>query len=376
VLATLTILAVTLAGLTTLSASPAQAAGQVGNDISWPQCPQPQGYGNPMPSTRTGFVVLGLTRGLPFTVNPCLTEQARWIRNGFRPFHAYTIPAYPSTAQVNRYGGTGPFDPSTFIGKLRNVGYAQGAHSINSLKGIGLRPPRVWLDVEARSRQPWPAAAGNATTTARNRAVIEGMLAAFRRAQIPTGFYSNASGWRAITDGWQRPDIPFWETVGPRGRATAAARCTAPSLGGGPVHMVQWWDTQPMDWDVTCAGHTFSAPKVTLSWPARSSARSRMGTPGVGVTITAGPSRRQVWTLTVRNACAGAFVKQVSGLTADRIVARWDGRRRDGSPAPAGLYRVVLRTGNRTPPNGPAWSTLHDIRTATGAAAGCRTPRT
>lgn len=370
-LAVLVLLAGTL-GVPLAGASTAQAATPVGNDISWPQCSVAQGgYGNPMPASSTRFVVVGTTRGLPFTVNPCLTEQARWIRDAFRPFHAYAMAAYPTTAQLDRYGASGRFSTATLLGRLRNVGYAEAAHSINTLRAVGLRPPRIWIDIEARSKQPWPAAAGNATAAARNRAVIEGMLAAYKAVGIPAGFYSNASGWSEITNGWQRPDIPFWATVGSRGQGAATAQCGRPGLNGGPVHLVQWWDTQPMDWDVACPGHAPAAPRLTLSWPTRSSARSTYGR--TDVVLTAGPSRRQTYQLTVRDACTGSLVwRSPAGVTADKIVARWKGLRSNGSLAPTGVYKLVLQTGSHTPPTGPVYAPLHQVSDAAGRGGTCR----
>ncbi len=371
-LAVLLSAAAALAGVQLTVAAPAQAADQVGNDISWPQCTKAQGgYANPMPSTRTGFVIVGTTRGLPFTVNPCLTEQARWIRNAFRPFHAYSMAAYPTSAQLKKYGNSGRFKGSDLLTRLRNVGYAEAAHSVNALKSVGLRPPRIWIDIEARNKQPWPLAAGDATRAARNRAVIEGMLSAYRSVGMPVGFYSNASSWAQITNGWQRPDVPFWATVGTRGKAKALAQCGKPGLNGGPVHLVQWWDTQPMDWNVACTGYAFASPGVGLSWPARSSARSTVGR--TNITLTAGPNRRQTWQLTVVDACTSKVVwRSGVGLTADKIVARWPGRLSNGSVAPAGVYRLVLRAGNRTPPNGPSYAPLHQISKTDGTGGTCR----
>lgn len=355
------------------TASPASAATQVGNDISWPQCRVDQGgYGNPMPAANTGFVVLGLTNGLAFTRNPCLTEQAHWVRDNYRPFHAYTFATYPTRAQITRYGTSGPFASTTHTGKLRNVGYAQAAYAVNTLKGIGLLPPRIWIDVEKRAAQPWPVGQGNPTIATYNRALLEGMLAAFAKTKIPAGFYSNADGWTVITDNWQRPGVPFWGTVGTRGQAAAEQGCGKPGLNGGATHLMQWWvnQPQPVDWDVACAGHALAAPKVTLSWPALSQTRSRYGS--TSAVISAGPSRRQTWQLTVTDACTGRRVTQVGGVTADKIVATWRGRRADGTRVPPGSYRLTLRTGTRTPPDGPVYAPLHQILTSSGKAVACR----
>jgi putative cell wall-binding protein len=93
--------------------------------------------------------------------------------------------------------------------------------------------------------------------------------------------------------------------------------------------------------------------------------------------VVGGPSRRQTWQLSVRDACTGAWIGSTGGVTSDRIVARWNGLRSNGSTAPAGVYRVTLRTGTRTPPTGPAYATLHEVF-ADGSATvgGCRTTRT
>lgn len=349
-----------------------QAADVVGNDISWPQCPVRQGgYGNPMPSTGTAFVVVGTTRGLPFTANPCLTEQARWIRNAARPFHAYAMAGYPTRDQYARYGSRGPFGSANVLDRLRNVGYAEATDSIAALRRVGLRPPMVWIDVEKRTRQPWPDATTDPWAAARNRAVLEGMLEGHRRAGLPAGFYSNPQGWAAITGGWQRPDVPFWETVGTRGRSVAAARCGRPGQNGGPVHLSQWWDARPMDWNMACPGFRPAAPAPTLSWPAVS---ARTGVRGrTAVVLTAGPSRRQTWQLTVTDECTGRTVhRSPVGVTADRIVARWDGRRGDGRPAPVGLYRLTLRTGTHAPPSGPVLTSLYRMTDTTGRGGTCR----
>ncbi len=356
-------------------AAPASAATQIGNDISWPQCAPPAGYGNPMPATNVGFVVLGLTAGVAFTTNPCVSDQARWIRDHARPFHAYTMAAYPTSAQLTQYGASGPFATDSLVGRLRNVGYAEAIYSLTTLRGIGMRPPRIWIDVEKRVGQPWPEAAGNATAAGGNRAVIEGMLSAYRRAGIPAGIYSNADGWTTITDDWQRPDLPFWATVGTRGRTAAANRCLSRGLNGGPVHLAQWWTTSPdVDWNITCPGYALPSPAATLSWPAASPAHSRLGS--TSAVVSAGPSRRQTWQLSVRDACTGAWVAGTSGITSDKIVARWNGSRGNGSPAGPGLYRVTLRTGTRTPPTGPAFSALHEVHIdGVAKVGGCRTTR-
>ena len=107
-LAVLTALPLVL-GLLAATAPPARSATASGYDISWPQCPvSAGGFGLPMPPTTTPFVVVGLTKGLPFTQNPCLADQVGWGKTHGRPAQAYTMAAFPTAAQLSAYRSNGP----------------------------------------------------------------------------------------------------------------------------------------------------------------------------------------------------------------------------------------------------------------------------
>ncbi len=358
------------------AAPPAEAGTtQIGNDISWPQCAPPSGYGNPMPADRTGFVVLGLTRGLPFVENPCLAEQARWVRYRSRPFQAYTMAAYPTAEQLARYR-TGPLHEGDANDGLRNVGWAQARYAVASLQRFGLKPARVWIDVEKRNRQPWPTGVAKQPG---NVAVLQGLVAGLKNAGFETGFYANASDWAAITGNWRSPEQPFWGTVGTRGQATAAAACARPGPNGGPVHLVQWWTTSPaVDWDLTCPGYSVPSPPVSLSRPLSSASWSSTAAPMV--TVSAGPSRRLNWALSARDACTGRVAHTAGGTTSDLISATWRGETNDAggraASAPAGVYRLQLRTGVTSALAGESFSALHELVTyGSTRVGGCRATR-
>jgi hypothetical protein len=250
-----TALATALGGTLTSLAPPARAATQRGYDISWPQCPG----GEPMPPTTAAFVVIGLTRGLAFTTNPCVADQRAWSVTNAVPAHAYTMATYPTTTQLTQYGSAGPWGTASSAGKLRNVGWAQGRAAVATLSSIGWRPPVVWVDVEPRPAQPWPA-----TTTrqavARNRWVVEGLMRALEDAGYAIGTYSSPNAWTEVVGRWWLPGIPAWVTVGPRGEAAALAACGTPSWSGGPVFLAQHWDDH-FDHDVTCPAWSFAPPK-------------------------------------------------------------------------------------------------------------------
>jgi hypothetical protein len=237
-------------------AQPARAATMYGHDVSWPQCsPDDGGYGLPMPPTSTEFVVVGLTHGLAFTENPCLADQVGWLRTHGTPGHGYAMGTFPTSAQLSAHGDDGPWDPSTRVGQLRNVGYAEAGFAVASMGRIGWRPPTVWVDVEPRPRQPWPT--GSAAGEQENRAVLEGLMRGLHDRGFAYGLYSYGAGWRAITGGWSLPAVPVWATAGRLDYPDEARdRCSQPSFSGGPVHLAQWTDGT-RDYNLTCNAFSF-----------------------------------------------------------------------------------------------------------------------
>src|SRR5687767_13522874 len=120
-----------LLGAAPATAPPAAAATLFGHDISWPQCPTSVGgVGLPLPPTTTQFVIIGLTRGLPFTENPCLQSQVDWHEAHDKPAHGYIVTAFPTAAQLTAYRAAGPWSSGTRAGQLSNVGYAQARFAL------------------------------------------------------------------------------------------------------------------------------------------------------------------------------------------------------------------------------------------------------
>ncbi|MHA7142246.1 FG-GAP repeat domain-containing protein [Arthrobacter sp. Sr33] len=252
-------------------APPAQAAPLYGHDISWPQCPPADGgFGLPMPPTSTQFVVIGLTKGLPFTENPCLASQVIWTKTNNKSTHGYAMAGFPTAAQLNTYGARGPWASSTRAGRLSNVGYSEARFAVASMNRIGFRPPVVWIDVEPRPAQPWPT-----STTAQqrdNRLIIDGLMRGLRDAGFSYGLYSYASGWAEITGSWRLPGVPVWATAGRLDYPTEALdRCRQPSFSGGRVYLSQWYD-DTRDYNLTCEPYAFTPLAIPASTLSRSTA--------------------------------------------------------------------------------------------------------
>ena len=245
-----------------LTAPTAQAAVLIGNDISWPQCP------STFPPTSTQFLVIGLTRGLPFTENPCVASQVGWARDRSKPTQAYTMAGFPTSAQLTTYGTQGPWSSSTRAGQLSNVGYAEAKYAVATVNEIGWKPGMIWIDVEPRPAQPWPA--GTTLRRAENRYVVEGLMRGLRDSGYAYGLYSYTSGWQEIVGSWRLPGVPVWAASGTLDYPNEALdKCTQPSFSGGRVYLSQWLnDAKTLDYDRTCEPYAFTAlpvPNASLS---------------------------------------------------------------------------------------------------------------
>jgi hypothetical protein len=243
--------------LGTVPAVAAQAAPLNGYDVSWPQCPTSAGgSGLPLPPASAQFVVVGLTKGLPFTANPCLASQVGWARQNAVPAQAYTVAAFPTGAQLSQYGSQGPWSATTRAAQLSNVGYAEARYALTSLSGAGFDPGVVWIDIEPRPAQPWPTA--SAAQQRENRYVVEGLMRGLRDAGRPYGIYSYLSAWQSITGSWWQPGVPVWSPAGHLDYPTEAQdKCTQPSFSGGHVYLAQWTD-DVYDYDITCGTYAFA----------------------------------------------------------------------------------------------------------------------
>jgi hypothetical protein len=254
---------VAVAGALSVVVTPALAAPQAGQlsvrgaDVSWPQCakglgiPGRTGLGLPMPTTAAQFVVIGLTNGPGFTRNPCLATQVQWARLRGLQTAAYAVASYPTAWQLRHYAYSGPYSGSTTTSRLRNVGYAQARANVATLRSVSLAVPHVWVDVESYPFRPW-----SRSLTA-NRAVVRGALKAYADAGLTTGIYSTPLQFAQIA-GRVTWALPEWHTAGPRGAATALARCAEGSFTGGPIVLSQWW-TSRADHDLTCPAATQTA---------------------------------------------------------------------------------------------------------------------
>ena len=257
------------AGVATVAAPTAHATTFntpiAGNDISWPNCPKGMGIpsrrspGEAMPSPRTQFVVIGLTNGPGFSVNPCLGSQVAFAKRNHILTGQYAMTTFPTAAQRRRYAAAGPWHGTSTLTKIRNAAYAEARFNVAAAKRVGLTGKFLWVDVEDYPVAPWTS---NATY---NRAAVQGVLRGYADAGYRTGIYSIVAMWNRLTGHW-RNGLPLWDSVGGTSRRTALARCSAPSFTGGRRLISQWWISGGSDFDVTCPGTTGTATPRTAGY--------------------------------------------------------------------------------------------------------------
>jgi LysM repeat protein len=207
-------------------------SGQVGIDVSYPNCAAP------LPGTH-GFAVIGLNAGRPFTTNPCFADE--WAAAG-PPRSLYINTAYsptlarhitPDCAAAAAEQSLGPATRRAYM-----VGCSEGAAALAQLGGTTAEV--VWLDIEP----------GNSWSSRRmlNAAAIRGILEQLLTHSPPptVGIYSNATYWQQIVGRWLSLSVPEWIATG----APDPPGCPA-GFAAGPVWLKQGTDGT-LDLDTVC----------------------------------------------------------------------------------------------------------------------------
>jgi hypothetical protein len=235
-LAALVTAVLTALGIVAAPSSPAPKAiphGAVGHDISWPQC------GAPTPAN-SGFGIVGVTDGKPYTGNPCLAAEYGWAKGtpGGAGFYMNTSNPGTASTAVNWYGQKSPdaaCAPGHEASCAYNYGFNAAANAVSYAKAqTGSSTSAAWwLDVEIDNS--W-----SPTDLTSNLASIRGSIDFLQKVPgVVVGIYSTKYQWTKITGGAPLA-VPNW-IAGARNLAEAKARCSPDSSAtGGPVVLNQF----------------------------------------------------------------------------------------------------------------------------------------
>ena len=235
-----------------------------GSDVSHPQC------GTPLPAGQD-FGIVGVNKGKPTIVNPCLAQQLAWAASSSNGTRQPTTQVYVNTANPGAVRHLTTTWPTS--GTSKRYGACTGTNSEACAYQYGwnraaedvafVRPltaPETltwWLDVEIDESNDggnsWDRTKGG---TSRNKAVLEGMTDHFRSVGIKrVGIYSTPRQWQVVTGTAVAADsslrgLPNW-LAGPSTIAEAQRLCSSPPLTpGGRVVLTQWTDV--FDWNHAC----------------------------------------------------------------------------------------------------------------------------
>jgi hypothetical protein len=205
----------------------------VGYDVSWPNC-------TAHPPVDNAWGVVGVTGGLVFRENSCLSQEAAW----FRTTSLYVNTGYAGLDKARAFAETpyrcAPHDEHCLA---YNYGYAAGLYAVKAAFTHRLYASVWWLDVETENS--WSDHADI------NRQSLRGTADAIKRQTVGAvvAYYSYPGQWDRITDSW-RPGAPAWAATGTALRQTAIDACAAPSFTGGPVWLTQY--VTALDRDYAC----------------------------------------------------------------------------------------------------------------------------
>ncbi len=213
----------------------AQPLGSKLIDVSWPNCQE-------VPVSQYKVGIVGVTGGLNFRPNPCLSSEISW----FRRYALYLNSGYPGIDSGRKHMHT-PLDcaPNAAVCLAYNYGYAAGKYALQAAARGGAASNVWFLDVETENS--WT------NSSAVNRAELAGELMAVSSIGLPVvaiGIYSTPTQWQIITGGW-RNTLPEWLGTGQYTRVAALLGCRSPSFTGGPIWLSQY--TVRLDTNVVCS---------------------------------------------------------------------------------------------------------------------------
>jgi hypothetical protein len=229
------ILAATIAAVLFASTSLAAAqgiyqSGTTGVDVSYPNCSAAV--------PRTSFGVVGVTHGLFYSYNQCLSAEASHFSN---------LSLYINTGWYSQSSHLNAASPRVCTAGdnnclAYNYGYNAALDALNYANSLGITSSTWWLDVETANS--WNA------DTVQNQNSLQGSHDALANSGAATvGVYSTTAQWQSLTGGWQN-GWPNWGASTWTTAKQAAKYCSGHQFNGGLTYLVQY--KGKLDQDYAC----------------------------------------------------------------------------------------------------------------------------
>jgi hypothetical protein len=231
----------------------APAGGQIGVDVSHPQC------GRPLPPGQA-FALVGVNGGTTTTTNPCLASQLGWGQQSTGGTAHDDVQLYVNTADPGPVAASWPRSGRNRYGECDGSGSTPCAYQYgwdrahDDATNRGIRRPETymwWLDVEVANT--WDHTVGG---PARNVAVLEGMTEYFASIGVRgVGLYSTRAQWTeivadAVGATSSLNGLSNWRPAGSTLDEARAVCGVAPLTRGGRVEITQF--TSDYDYNHSC----------------------------------------------------------------------------------------------------------------------------
>ena len=279
-------------------ASATVAPTSVGYDVSFPQC------GHALPAA-SGFGIVGVNNGHPFSVNPCLASEITWAGTTLSASPQFYVNTDNPGPTNNASWPTSQSAPRVCSGANSvacsydygwNAAQASFQAVVSAETQLSAASPTAaalgaqwWLDVETGNA--WQSLrTGSAPTVAQfanDAAAIQGQIAYFASIGIATvGIYATSQQWGAINGpntGTAFAHSPLW-VPGYATLAAAQAACSMASFTGGRIAMIQY-PSNGLDGDYVC-GLIVTPASATVSLAAVSGFSTQLGVEGESAAVT------------------------------------------------------------------------------------------
>ena len=205
-------------------------SGTTGVDVSYPNCK------SRIPNS--SFGVVGVTGGLFYSYNNCLTAEASHFSN----LSLYINTGwYAGSSHIN---ASSPYQCASGDNNCLayNYGYNAALDALDYANASGTLSTAWWLDVETSNS--W------SSDVLQNRSSLQGSYDALKNnGAAMVGAYSTTAQWQTITGGWQN-NWPNWGATTWSTAKQAAKYCSGHQFTGGATYLIQY--SGKLDQDYAC----------------------------------------------------------------------------------------------------------------------------
>ncbi len=199
------------------------------------------------------MAVVGVNDGRAFTLNPCLTSEARWAGPNLGLYLNVNSP--PGVDRTDATGPAGHCPPNGLACLAYNFGFNTALASVAAATVAGVRSPMWWLDVEAQGQcVGFPTANVGywSCDPSLNSLSIQGAIDLLHTHHLVAGIYTTAAQWQAITGGYLPRSRPFPTWIAGLPSGSGRAGCQSAPVAGNRPSMLQFWPVTGFDVDLVC----------------------------------------------------------------------------------------------------------------------------